>query len=56
MPGEVGGWDSLGHSVLLTRLARRYRVVITEDLATPVGTIAELIDRLREACARGTDA
>ena len=56
VPGEIAGWDSLGHSVLLTRIARRFRVVMTEDLAMPVGTIAELADHVRQATARTADA
>ena len=51
-PGDVTGWDSLGHSVLLTRLSRRFRVPITEDLAMPVGTIGELVEHVRTATAR----
>jgi acyl carrier protein len=55
-PGEVPGWDSLGHSVLLTRLARRFRVAITEDLAMPVATIGELVAHVRSAAGRVQDA
>jgi acyl carrier protein len=55
-PGDIAGWDSLGHSVLLTRLARRFRVAITEDLAMPVGTIADLTHQIRQAAARTANA
>jgi acyl carrier protein len=45
-PDEVNGWDSLGHSVLLTRIGRKYDVTITEELAAPVADVAELVSRL----------
>jgi acyl carrier protein len=50
-PGEVPGWDSLGHSVLLTRLARRFGLRMTEDLAAPVDTVAELVEIVHSASA-----
>jgi acyl carrier protein len=51
-PGDIAGWDSLGHSVLLTRITRRFKVTMTEDLAMPVGTVGELIDHVRNAAGR----
>ncbi len=44
-PGEVDGWDSLGHSVLLTRLTRRLGVPLDEHLAAPIETAGELVER-----------
>ncbi len=51
---EVPGWDSLGHSVLLSRLSKRYRLVLAEADATMDGTVGELHSRmaaLQEATA-----
>jgi acyl carrier protein len=45
-PDEVPGWDSLGHSVLLTRAARKYDLDMTEELAAPVGTVGEFAERI----------
>jgi acyl carrier protein len=55
-PGEISGWDSLGHSVLLTRLSRRFRVTMTEDLARPVANIAELVAHIGQAARRVQNA
>jgi acyl carrier protein len=55
-PGEIAGWDSLGHSVLLTRVARRFRVTVTEDLATPVANVAELVAHIGQAARRVQNA
>jgi acyl carrier protein len=44
---DVPGWDSLGHSVLLTRLARLNGRAFTEDQAAFVRTIGELVERVR---------
>ncbi len=55
-PGEIPGWDSLGHSVLLTRLARRFRLNMTEDLAVPVSNVGELVTNLQQATERLRDA
>jgi acyl carrier protein len=53
-PGQVPGWDSLGHSVLLTRLARRFGLRMTEELAAPVDSVAELVDIVRAAGSPGS--
>jgi acyl carrier protein len=51
-PGEVAGWDSLGHSVLLTRLSRRFGLQITECLAAPVDSVGELVSIVRQAAGQ----
>ena len=43
---EVPGWDSLGHSVLLTRLSRRYNLALSEADATMDCTVCELQARM----------
>lgn len=43
---DIPGWDSLGHSVLLVRLSRRLRVQVTEENATSVANVGELVERL----------
>ncbi len=51
---EIPGWDSLGHSVLLSRLSKRYRLALSETDATLDGTVGELHVRmaaLQEAAA-----
>jgi acyl carrier protein len=45
-PGEIGGWDSLGHSVLLTRVARKFRLQLSESLVAPVESVGELVARV----------
>jgi len=45
-PGDIDGWDSLGHSVLLTRLSRRFHIPINEELAAPILNVSELVGRL----------
>ena len=45
-PDEVNGWDSLGHSVLLTRVARKFDLTMTEELAAPIVDIAEFTSRI----------
>ena len=55
-PAEIPGWDSLGHSVLLTRLARRFRVNVTEDLAMPVSNVGEMVNNVAQATQRLRDA
>jgi acyl carrier protein len=42
----VNGWDSLGHSVLLTRTARKFDLNMTEELAAPIVDIAEFTSRI----------
>ena len=51
---EVPGWDSLGHSVLLSRLSKRYRLALTEADATMDGTVGEL--HVRMAALQGATA
>jgi acyl carrier protein len=46
-PEEVDGWDSLGHSVLLTRIVRRLGVPLDEKLAAPIDTVGEMIGRVQ---------
>lgn len=43
---EVPGWDSLGHSVLLSRFMRLYRVEVAEADAAMAMTAGDLYDRL----------
>ena len=45
---DIDGWDSLGHSVLLTRLARRLGLPIGEDIAGAIENVGQLIDRLAD--------
>lgn len=42
---DIDGWDSLGHSLLLTRLARKLALPIGEDIAS-VDNVGELIDAI----------
>ncbi len=51
---EVPGWDSLGHSVLLSRLSKRYRLALAEADATMDGTVGEL--HVRMAALQGAAA
>ena len=43
---EVPGWDSLGHSILLSRLSRRHHLVLVEADAARADTAGALFDRL----------
>jgi acyl carrier protein len=43
---DVDGWDSLGHSILLTRLSTKLGIEIDEELASRVQNVGELIDAL----------
>ena len=43
---EVPGWDSLGHSVLLSRLSKRHHLVITEADAAQADTVGSFHDRI----------
>jgi acyl carrier protein len=43
---DVPGWDSLGHSVLLSRLERRLHIGLTEADAALADTAGELYDRI----------
>ena len=51
---EVPGWDSLGHSVLLSRLSKRHHIAIMEAdaaRADTVGVLHERIARLSQEAA-----
>ncbi len=43
---EVPGWDSLGHSVLLSRVSRRCAVALVEADAVMPATVGELHGRI----------
>ncbi len=43
---DIQGWDSLGHSVLLSRLDRRLSLALSEADATPAETVGDLFDQL----------
>jgi len=49
---DVAGWDSLGHSVLMTRLARRLAIPLGEDIAGTADSVGELIAALRKLTER----
>ena len=52
---DVSGWDSLGHSVLLSRLSKRHRIAITEADAARAETVGSFHDRVA-ALPRGDAA
>ena len=43
---DIDGWDSLGHSILMTRLSTRLNVEIGEDVAASSRNVGELTDAL----------
>ena len=45
---DIQGWDSLGHSVLLSRLDKRLNLALAEADAAPVETVGELFERLTQ--------
>jgi acyl carrier protein len=47
-PGDITGWDSLGHSVLLTRLSRRFGLKMSESWAAPVNNVGELVAKVEQ--------
>jgi len=53
---DVDGWDSLGHSVLMTRLSRKLGLEIGEDIASGADTVGELIDMLEHLKRRSDHA
>ncbi len=53
-PEEVDGWDSLGQSVLLTRLVRRLGVPLDEHLAAPIDTVGEMVERVQSILGGST--
>ncbi len=46
LSADVPGWDSLGHSVLLSRLDKRFHFGLIEADAAPAETVRELYDRI----------
>ncbi len=46
---DVAGWDSLGHSILLTRLSRKLGIDIDENSAARAQNVGELVDVLAVA-------
>ena len=50
--GDVPGWDSLGHSVLLARLDRRLGAPLSEADAAPAETVGELFERVSAVRAK----
>lgn len=53
---DVDGWDSLGQSVLLTRLSRKLSLPIGEDIASRTENVGQLIESLRALYQRTGDA
>ena len=51
---EVPGWDSLGHSVLLSRLSKRYQLALAEADAALDVTVGQL--HVRMAALQGAAA
>jgi acyl carrier protein len=49
---DIDGWDSLGHTVLMTRLSRRLGLPIGEDIASSAETVDKLIEMLVALKAR----
>ncbi len=49
---DVDGWDSLGHSILLTRLSQRLDIEIDEDVAAHSRDVGDLIDALKREVDR----
>jgi len=52
-PEDVDGWDSLGHSIVLTRLTRKLGLAMSEELAAPITDVQEFVDRLSALLGRG---
>jgi acyl carrier protein len=53
---DIDGWDSLGHSVLMTRLSRKLGLPIGEDIAGSVENVGQLIQALSDLKARTSHA
>ncbi len=51
---DVPGWDSLGHSVLLSRLSKRHHLVIVEADAARAQTVGAFHDRIASLAATGS--
>lgn len=47
---DVDGWDSLGHSVLMTRLSRALGIEIDDWTASESRSVGHLIDLLVPKC------
>ena len=47
-PGDVGGWDSLGHTILMLRLERISRRPVDERVAA-ARTVGEIAEALAQA-------
>lgn len=53
--GDIDGWDSLAHTVLMVRLEKRLGIRISEEIAAKACSVGELIDMLcLEAQAEGS--
>jgi len=50
-PDDIEGWDQAGHAVLMTRIARRLGVPLTDGLAGPIIDVGGLIRRLSQNAA-----
>ncbi len=49
---DVDGWDSLGHSILMTRLSHQLDMEIGEDIASGPSNVGELVDALAQERSR----
>jgi acyl carrier protein len=49
---DVDGWDSLGHSILMTRLSHHLAMEIGEDIASGPDNVGELVDALARERSR----
>jgi len=50
--GDIDGWDSLSHAVIIMRLEKNCNVRIPPSMATSFQNIGELVDRLVELTAK----
>ena len=48
---DAPGWDSLGHSVLLSRLDKRFHLRLVEADAAPTDTVLELFEKISHLAA-----
>jgi acyl carrier protein len=46
---DVDGWDSLGNSILLTRLSTKLGIEIDESISARARDVGELVDALARA-------
>ena len=42
-PGEIPGWDSLGHVLLMTEIQKQFGTHVPVEDAIEVGSIADLV-------------